>query len=45
MTTPKVKENKGFCHCCGKNVPLLTDEQLGESICKLCRSYDVRRTK
>jgi hypothetical protein len=33
----------GFCNCCGKNVPLLTDEELGESICKICHSYDVTR--
>jgi hypothetical protein len=40
--TPK-KELKGYCNCCAKAVVLLHDEELGESICKLCRSYDIRR--
>ena len=38
-----VVENRGFCNCCGKKVTLLTDVQLGESVCNVCRSYDVRR--
>jgi hypothetical protein len=36
-------ERKGFCNCCGTEVTLLTDEELGESVCRVCRSYDVRR--
>jgi hypothetical protein len=37
--------DQGFCHCCGKKVTLLTDQQLGESICAVCHSYDVTRNK
>ena len=33
----------GFCNCCGMAVELLTDVELNESVCKLCRSYDVTR--
>jgi len=35
-------EKRGFCNCCGKDVPLLTEPETGDSICKICRSYDVR---
>ena len=35
--------SKGHCNCCGKDVQLLTDEELGESVCRVCRSFDVRR--
>ena len=37
-----LREKRGFCNCCGKDVPLLTDPETGDSICKSCRSYDVR---
>ena len=43
QTPDMVTERLGFCNCCGKKVILLTDEGLGESICKICHSYDVRR--
>jgi hypothetical protein len=33
----------GFCHCCGERVALLTDVEINESICVVCRSYDVTR--
>lgn len=33
----------GYCRCCAMSVPLLTDVDLGESICTVCRSYDVVR--
>ena len=35
--------SSGFCHCCGKSVPLLTDVDTDESVCTICRSYDVTR--
>ena len=35
--------SSGFCHCCGKSVQLLTDVELNESVCTICRSYDVTR--
>ena len=34
----------GHCNCCDATVTLLTDDNLGESICSICRSYDVVRT-
>lgn len=40
-TTPNVIKKQGWCNCCGKDVVLLHDTELGESICHLCRSYDV----
>ena len=33
----------GYCHCCAMSVSLLTDVELNESICTICRSYDVIR--
>jgi hypothetical protein len=36
-------ELNGYCNCCGCNVPLVHDQEIGESICKICRSYDVVR--
>ena len=33
----------GYCNCCAAPVVLLTDVALNESVCKICRSYDVRR--
>jgi negative regulator of sigma E activity len=33
----------GYCNCCGKPVVLLTDVELNESVCSVCRSYDVVR--
>jgi hypothetical protein len=33
----------GYCNCCGMSVPLLTDVELNESICTICRSFDVTR--
>jgi hypothetical protein len=38
-----VSTSTGFCHCCAKCVALLTDVQLNESVCTICRSYDVTR--
>jgi len=38
-----VSTSTGFCHCCGKHVALLTDVELNESICTVCRSFDVTR--
>jgi len=34
---------EGFCNCCGREAILITDNELGESICSVCRSYDVLR--
>jgi hypothetical protein len=34
---------KGFCNCCARRVELVCDETLGECVCRVCRSYDVRR--
>lgn len=34
---------RGFCNCCGREVVLLRDEELGESICRECHSFDVIR--
>ena len=34
----------GYCNCCATTVPLITDTNLGESTCSLCRSYDIART-
>lgn len=34
----------GFCRCCASVVPLVRDEHVGESVCRLCRSYDITRT-
>lgn len=33
----------GYCNCCAISVPLLTDVDLNESVCTICRSYDVTR--
>jgi len=33
----------GYCHCCARAVPLLTDVELNESVCRVCHSYDVTR--
>jgi hypothetical protein len=33
----------GHCNCCDATVTLLTDANLGESVCSVCRSYDVVR--
>jgi hypothetical protein len=38
-----VSTSTGFCNCCGKSVPLLTDVETKDSICLVCRSFDVRR--
>lgn len=38
-----ITSNLGFCNCCGTHRVLLTDEEMGESICQICHSYDVRR--
>jgi hypothetical protein len=38
----KLREKRGFCNCCGRDVPLLTEPETGDSVCKICRSYDVR---
>lgn len=35
----------GYCNSCAANVRLLTDMDLGESICSVCRSYDVTRVR
>jgi len=35
----------GYCNCCATNVRLLTDVDLGESVCSVCRSYDVVRVR
>ena len=35
--------SSGYCNCCSTAVPLLTDVELNESICAICRSYDVVR--
>jgi len=32
---------KRFCNCCGKKQKAITDKELGESICAVCRSYDL----
>jgi len=38
----ELREKRGFCNCCAKEVPLLTEPETGDSVCKICRSYDVR---
>jgi hypothetical protein len=38
-----VSTSTGYCHCCAMTVPLLTDVELNESVCTICRSYDVTR--
>jgi hypothetical protein len=35
--------SSGYCNCCTMAVPLLTDVELNESVCVVCRSYDVVR--
>jgi len=40
---PELKEIKGHCNCCGRDVVLIHHIELGESVCKICRSHDVRR--
>ncbi len=37
-------KDTGHCNCCDATVTLLTDANLGESVCSVCRSYDVVRT-
>ncbi len=34
----------GYCNCCDSDCQLLTDPETGDSICVVCRSYDVRRS-
>jgi hypothetical protein len=38
-----VSTSTGYCNCCAMTVSLLTDVDLNESVCTVCRSYDVRR--
>jgi hypothetical protein len=38
-----VSTSTGYCNCCAMSVPLLTDVELNESVCTICRSYDVTR--
>jgi hypothetical protein len=38
-----VSTSTGYCNCCAKAVALLTDVDLNESVCTICRSYDVTR--
>jgi hypothetical protein len=38
-----MSSSTGFCNCCAASVPLLTDVELNESVCTICRSYDVTR--
>jgi hypothetical protein len=38
-----VSTSTGYCNCCAMPVPLLTDVELNESVCTICRSYDVIR--
>jgi hypothetical protein len=40
-----VNLSNGYCNCCAANVPLLRDNNLGESICSVCRSYDITRVR
>jgi hypothetical protein len=38
-----VSTSTGYCNCCAKAVALLTDVELNEPVCTVCRSYDVTR--
>lgn len=35
--------SSGYCNCCAMRVPLLTEVETNESVCTVCRSYDVTR--